>query len=113
MARKTIVFTVEADNRDKGKTFKITEMPARKAEEWAIQVACAVMGAGVSVPDDVMSAIGAAVAPAPAVEIKQHLSFMKVSWQVEWLVWLNGALPRLLRCHLHSRSLFWMSCLPV
>ncbi|MEH4266031.1 hypothetical protein [Klebsiella aerogenes] len=68
MARKTIVFTVETDNRDKGKTFKITEMPARKAEEWAIQVACAVMGAGVSVPDDVMSAIGAAVAPAPAVE---------------------------------------------
>ncbi|MEC5124990.1 hypothetical protein VS821_30400, partial [Klebsiella pneumoniae] len=27
MARKSIVFTVEADNRDKGKQFKITEMP--------------------------------------------------------------------------------------
>lgn len=30
MARKSIVFTVEADNRDKGKQFKITEMPARR-----------------------------------------------------------------------------------
>lgn len=30
MARKSIVFTVEADNRDKGKQFKITEMPHEK-----------------------------------------------------------------------------------
>lgn len=66
MARKSIVFTVEADNRDKGKQFKITEMPARKAEEWAIRLACAVIGAGVTVPDNMMAAIGAAVAPAPA-----------------------------------------------
>ncbi len=57
MARKSIVFTVEADNRDKGKQFKITEMPARKAEEWAIRLACAVIGAGVTVPDNMMMAI--------------------------------------------------------
>lgn len=66
MARKSIVFTVEADNRDKGKQFKITEMPARKAEEWAIRLACAVIGAGVTVPENMMMAISAAVAPAPA-----------------------------------------------
>ncbi|MEN3206064.1 hypothetical protein ABDM40_14845 [Klebsiella pneumoniae] len=66
MARKSIVFTVEADNRDKGKQFKITEMPARQAEEWAIRLACAVIGAGVTVPENMMMAISAAVAPAPA-----------------------------------------------
>ena len=41
-------------------------MPARQAEEWAIRLACAVIGAGVTVPDNMMMAIGAAVAPAPA-----------------------------------------------
>lgn len=71
MARKSIVFTVEADNRDKGKQFKITEMPARKAEEWAIRLACAVIGAGVTVPDNMMMAIGAAVArPQPRITQK-------------------------------------------
>lgn len=55
MARKEITFTVTANGRDKGKQFKITEMSARQAEEWAIRVACAMMGTGVSVPDNVMN----------------------------------------------------------
>ncbi len=73
MARKSIVFTVEADNRDKGKQFKITEMPARKAEEWTIRLACAVIGAGVTVPDNMMAAIGAAVAPSAESEEAREL----------------------------------------
>lgn len=68
MARKSIIFTVEANNRDKGKSFKITEMPARKAEEWAIRLACAVLAAGVTVPDNMMTALSAAIAPAPSAE---------------------------------------------
>lgn len=55
MARKEITFTVTTNGRDKGKQFKITEMAARQAEEWAIRVACAMMGTGVSVPDNVMN----------------------------------------------------------
>ncbi|HCO3755865.1 hypothetical protein KVQ01_11120 [Escherichia coli] len=58
MALKEKIFTVEAKNRDYGKSFKIVEMPSRKAEEWAIRVVCAVMGTGVNVPDSVMNAIG-------------------------------------------------------
>lgn len=57
MARKEKIFTVEAKNRDHGKSFKIVEMSARQAEEWAIRVACAVMGTGVNVPDGVMNAL--------------------------------------------------------
>lgn len=55
MARKEITFTVTTNGRDKGKQFKITEMAARQAEEWAIRVACAMMSTGVSVPDNVIS----------------------------------------------------------
>lgn len=35
--RKEIIFTVEADGRDKGKQFIITEMSASAAEWWAIR----------------------------------------------------------------------------
>lgn len=65
MARKEKVFTVESKNRDAGKQFKITEMSARKAEEWAIRVACAVMATGVNIPDGVMGAIGKMSQPKP------------------------------------------------
>ncbi len=41
-------------------------MPARKAKSGRSASACAVIGAGVTVPDNMMMAIGAAVAPAPA-----------------------------------------------
>ncbi|KMK23096.1 hypothetical protein ABW11_21025 [Pluralibacter gergoviae] len=65
MARKTMMFTVDARNRDSGKTFKITEMPARQAEEWAMRVVCAMVGTGANVPDSVMHTLGAATQPEP------------------------------------------------
>lgn len=65
MARKTMMFTVDARNRDSGKTFKITEMPARQAEEWAVRVVCAMAGTGIDLPDGVMGTIGAAMQPRP------------------------------------------------
>jgi len=65
MARKEITFTVTANGRDKGKQFKITEMAARQAEEWAIRVACAMMGTGVSVPDNIMNVAAALAAKKP------------------------------------------------
>lgn len=65
MARKTKMFTVDAQNRDSGKVFKITEMPARQAEEWAIRVVCAMAGTGIDLPDSVMGTIGTAMQPRP------------------------------------------------
>ena len=35
MARKVEYITIDQEGRDQGKTFKITEMPALKAEKWA------------------------------------------------------------------------------
>lgn len=51
MARNTINYTVTDDNRDKGKVFVITEMPAGKAERWATRALFALMGSGVQVPE--------------------------------------------------------------
>jgi hypothetical protein len=51
MARKTLTYVVGSDGRDKGKTFLLTEMPATKAEDWAIRAMMALGAANVEVPD--------------------------------------------------------------
>lgn len=44
MARRTKDITIEAENRDHGKTFVITEMPSEQAEWWAFRVLQALIG---------------------------------------------------------------------
>lgn len=70
MARKEITFTVTANGRDNGKKFKITEMSARQAEEWAIRVACAMMSTGVTVPDNIMNVAGSLAKEKPSKDDK-------------------------------------------
>jgi len=54
--RKTITLTIDAEGRDKGKTFLITEMPARQAEEWALRALSAMTRAGIDIPPNILSA---------------------------------------------------------
>lgn len=49
--RKSIDITITADGRDKGKTYRITEMSATAAEEWALRAINGAVRAGVEVPD--------------------------------------------------------------
>lgn len=50
---KTVVIeTPDANNRDRGKTFLVTEMPAAQGEEWAFRALCAMAKSGVVLPDD-------------------------------------------------------------
>ena len=49
--RKTSTYIVDSDGRDKGKHFFLTEMPATKAEDWAIRVMLALGAANVDIPD--------------------------------------------------------------
>lgn len=51
MARATANYTVTDEGRDQGKVFVITEMPASKAESWAMRALLALMAGGVEVPD--------------------------------------------------------------
>jgi hypothetical protein len=53
MARKTIDYVEQGNGRDKGKVFRITELPAEDAEEWGARAVFALMNAGVDIPDDV------------------------------------------------------------
>lgn len=62
MARKTERLTISQENRDKGKTFIITEMSADKAERWAIRAITALMNDSVSVPPGALNAGMAAIA---------------------------------------------------
>ncbi|HET8700174.1 MAG TPA: hypothetical protein VFL97_00705 [Nitrococcus sp.] len=49
--RKTQTITIDAEGRDKGKVFKLTEMPAAQAERWAMRAFFALMNTGVNIPD--------------------------------------------------------------
>lgn len=51
MARKTVNYTVADDNRDRGKVFVITEMPASRAESWAMRAILALMANNVELPE--------------------------------------------------------------
>ncbi len=62
MARKTLTYTVDSEGRDKNKTFLITEMPATKAEDWAIRAIFALGAANVEIPDGALQLGMAALA---------------------------------------------------
>lgn len=53
MARKIIEVTITDDNRDKGKSYRITEMPIMTAQEFAGRVFFAAMNCGVKLPGDI------------------------------------------------------------
>lgn len=59
--RKWKALTIEAEGRDRGKVFLLTEMPAMQAEEWALSALLALGRAGVEVPDEVVQQGAAAV----------------------------------------------------
>jgi hypothetical protein len=50
MARKTARVTIEADGRDKGKTFVVTELPALDIERWTVRLVLALGKNGVNLP---------------------------------------------------------------
>lgn len=54
MALKKATVTVEADNRDKGKVFIVSEMPARPFEKWALHALTAMGKGGIDLPDNVV-----------------------------------------------------------
>lgn len=69
MARRVEEVWIELDGRDKGKLFKITEMPADQAEWWAMRAWMALSKAGIVMPDGTdaeqgMWAVAAAGIPA-------------------------------------------------
>ena len=51
MSRRTLIYTVKSDNRDKGKKFQITEMSASRGEAWAMRALLALMAGGVNLPE--------------------------------------------------------------
>ncbi|MBS1331639.1 MAG: hypothetical protein HP053_00295 [Christensenellaceae bacterium] len=53
MSRKTLIYQVPAQegNRDAGKRFLIEEMPATRAERWAMRALLALMGGNVELGD--------------------------------------------------------------
>lgn len=52
MARKSKDVSITADNRDKGKTFRITEMSPEASEDWAFRALQALAASGVEIPEN-------------------------------------------------------------
>jgi hypothetical protein len=52
MARKVARVTIVDEGRDKGKVFVLTEMPASRAEKWAMRALLAMSRSGVDIPND-------------------------------------------------------------
>lgn len=63
MPRKTETIVVSDSNRDSGKKFLLTEMPADQAERWAVRLLLAAAANGAQIPDGALEA-GAAALPA-------------------------------------------------
>jgi hypothetical protein len=56
MARKTKIVRIEAEGRDQGKSFLITELPASQAERWATRALMAMAKSNVDIPDGIENA---------------------------------------------------------
>lgn len=67
MGRRTKDVTITAEGRDKGKVFLLTEMPAAKAEKWAMRALLAAAQNGAEVQTAISGMAGVAVAGIQAV----------------------------------------------
>lgn len=72
--RKSATVRIDAEGRDQGKEFLITEMSAARAESWAMRAMGAMGRSGVAIPDDILA--GGIVAFA-AIGLK---AFMSAPW---------------------------------
>lgn len=61
MGRKSTVVTIDAEGRDKGKSYLLTEMPATQAEKWALKLLLAAGRSGAEIPTDIADAGMAAI----------------------------------------------------
>lgn len=52
---KSVVVTIVAENRDKGKVFVVNEMPANPFEQWALKALTAMGRAGLEISEDTWS----------------------------------------------------------
>lgn len=62
MALKTIDITISEENRDKGKSFRITEMPALQLDDWSMRALFMLARAGASIPEEMLSGGAASLA---------------------------------------------------
>jgi hypothetical protein len=71
--RKTALVTIDADNRDLGKRFLLTEMPAARAERWFRQLVAKMAREGVRLP---AGAADAGMAAMPTLPLLTYLSWL-------------------------------------
>ena len=78
MARKTrdVTIALADGNRDNGKMFRITEMPAVRAEKWATRALLAMAKSGAEVPDEALQA-GAASLLGAGIQAFTRISFLE------------------------------------
>ena len=53
MSRRTELVTIDAEGRDQGRQYLLTEMPAMQAQKWALRAFLALAKSGVEIPDTI------------------------------------------------------------
>ena len=92
MARREKVILIEAEGRDKGKSYLIREMSAEAAEAWATRLLLALSRAGVEMPDNFLD-MGMAGVAAMGIRAMGGLS-----WEVA-----KPLMDEMMACvHMHS-----------
>lgn len=79
MARKVQFHSVTSEGRDKGKRFVITEMPALKAERWAMRALIAMAKSGVQMPEDAIGGGMAVIAMAGFQALQAGIQFEDIA----------------------------------
>jgi hypothetical protein len=82
MPRKIETITIEADGRDKGKKFIVTEMPADQGIRWATRALLALTNTGAAVPEEALTAGWAGLA-AIGIQAIGMLPYEKVQPMIE------------------------------
>ena len=70
--RNTKSLTITEPGRDQNKVFVLTEMSAMRAEKWAARALCAIVNAGIAIPDEFK---GTGMAGIAAIGAHQILNF--------------------------------------
>lgn len=85
MARKTLTYEVKGTNRDAGKVFVITEMPATQAQRWALRAFLGMARNGVELPDGI-EGMGMAGMLHHGIEMVAKLPFEEADFLIDQLM---------------------------
>ena len=83
MARRVRLVPITGENRDSGKTFRLTEMPSNVGEKWAIRAFLALAKSGIELPDGTAEAGMAGIASVGFKKLFSNIPFDEAEYLMD------------------------------